>query len=66
MGKTAGAQPSAPQQPPQAVRLSGTLLELLPDRLEVVPLGFHQLKELPEPPEVYGLLGLRCPGAPTG
>jgi hypothetical protein len=35
------------------------LLELLPDRLEVVPLGFHQLKGLPDPVEVFGLLAMR-------
>jgi adenylate cyclase len=47
------------QLPDMPILISGALLELLPDRLEVVPLGFHQLKGLPDPVEVYGLLGLR-------
>jgi len=47
------------QFPDTSILISRALLELLPDRLEVVPLGFHQLKGLPDPVEVYGLLGLR-------
>ena len=47
------------QFPDTPILISRALLELLPDRLEVVPLGFHQLKGLPEPVEVFGLLGLR-------
>jgi hypothetical protein len=39
------------------------LLDLLPDRLEVVPLGFHLLKGLPDPVEVFGLLAMREPPA---
>ena len=47
------------QFPDTPILISGALLELLPDRLEVIPLGFHLLKGLPDPVEVYGLLGLR-------
>jgi adenylate cyclase len=47
------------QFPDTPILISRALLELLPDQLEVVPLGAHLLKGLPEPVEVYGLLGLR-------
>ena len=46
------------QFPDTPILISGALLELLPDQLEVVPLGAHRLKGLPDPVEVYGLLGL--------
>lgn len=45
--------------PDTPILISGALLALLPDRLEVVPLGCHQLKGLADPVEVYGLLQLR-------
>ena len=47
------------QFPDTPILISRALLELLPDQLEVVPLGAHHLKGLPERVEVYGLLGLR-------
>jgi len=47
------------QFPDTPILISGALLELLPDRLEVEALGAHRLKGWPEPVEVYGLLGLR-------
>jgi adenylate cyclase len=46
--------------PEHTILISGALLELLPDLLEVVPLGEHRLKGWPEPLEVFGLLGLSC------
>lgn len=45
--------------PDTPILISGSMLELLPNQLEVVPLGVHQLKGLPDSLEVYGLLGLR-------
>ena len=45
-----------PQTP---ILISGAILALLPQRLEVVPLGDHDLRGWPEPVDVYGLLGLR-------
>lgn len=45
--------------PSHTILLSGTVLELLPDLLEVEPLGDHRLKGWPEPVAVYGLIGLR-------
>jgi adenylate cyclase len=45
-----------PQTP---VLISGDLLALLPDQLEVEPLGEHRLKGWPHPVAVYGLRGLR-------
>jgi adenylate cyclase len=45
-----------PQTP---ILISGAILALLPQRLEVVPLGAHDLRGWPDPLEVYGLLGLR-------
>ena len=47
--------------PETPILMSGAMLALLPDQLDVVPLGAHQLKGLPEPLEVYGLRGLRGP-----
>lgn len=47
--------------PDHPILLSAAVLALLPDQLEVVPLGAHLLKGLPEPVEVYGLVGLRDP-----
>jgi adenylate cyclase len=47
------------QFPDTPILISRALLELRPNRLEVVPLGFHQLTGLPDPVDVYGLLGLR-------
>jgi len=47
------------QFPDTPILISGALLALLPDQLEVVCLGAHRLKGLPDPVEVYGLLGLR-------
>ena len=48
--------------PEHTILLSASVLALLPDQLEVQPLGAHSLKGWPEPLEVYGLIGLR-PGA---
>ena len=45
--------------PEHPILISGALLELLPDQLEVEPLGAHPLKGWPEPVAVYGLIGLR-------
>jgi adenylate cyclase len=39
--------------------ISGAVLDLLPDRLDVEPLGEHRLKGWPHPIAVYGLRGLR-------
>ena len=47
------------QFPDTPILISRALLDLLPDRLEVVCLGAHRLKGLADPVEVYGLLGLR-------
>jgi len=44
--------------PDTPILISGALLALLPDRLRVLPLGSHRLKGLPDPVDVYGLLGL--------
>ena len=44
--------------PDTPILISGALLALLPDRLQVLPLGSHRLKGLPDPVDVYGLLGL--------
>ena len=52
------------QFPEHPILISGALLELLPDQLEVEPLGSHPLKGWPEPVAVYGLIGLR-PDAPS-
>jgi adenylate cyclase len=54
------------QFPDMPILISRALLDLLPDRLEVVPLGFHLLKGLPEPVEVFGLLAMREPPAHDG
>jgi adenylate cyclase len=46
------------------VLISGDVLALLPDQLEVEPLGEHGLKGWPRPIAVYGLKGLRVsPGS---
>jgi adenylate cyclase len=45
--------------PDYPILISGALLELLPDRLEVEALGAHRLKGWPEPVDVYGLLRLK-------
>jgi adenylate cyclase len=45
-----------PQHP---ILISGSVLALLPDQLEVEPLGAHPLKGWPELVEVFGLIGLR-------
>jgi adenylate cyclase len=45
--------------PEYPILISSTLLELLPERLVVHPLGAHPIKGWPEPVEVYGLIGLR-------
>jgi adenylate cyclase len=45
--------------PEQPILISGELLALLPDELDVVPLGAHTLKGWPEPLEVFGLRGVR-------
>lgn len=50
------------QFPEHPILISGALLELLPDQLEVEPLGAHPLKGWPEPVAVYGLIGLRDGG----
>jgi len=47
------------QFPDHPILISGALLELLPDQLEVEALGSHPLKGWPEPVAVYGLIGLR-------
>jgi adenylate cyclase len=44
--------------PDTPILISGALLALLPDRLRVLPFGSHRLKGLPDPVDVYGLLGL--------
>ena len=46
------------------VLISGEVLALLPDQLEVEPLGEHDVKGWPRPIAVYGLKGLRVsPGS---
>ena len=45
--------------PDHPILISGSVLALLPDQLEVEPLGAHPLKGWPEPVEVFGLIGLR-------
>jgi len=45
--------------PEHPILISGSVLALLRDQLEVEPLGAHPLKGWPEPVEVYGLIGLR-------
>ena len=45
--------------PEHPILISGSVLALLPDQLEVEPLGAHPLKGWPEPVEVFGLIGLR-------
>jgi adenylate cyclase len=45
--------------PQTRILISGAILALLPERLEVLPLGAHDLRGWPEPLQVYGLLGLR-------
>ena len=45
--------------PQHSILISGSVLELLPDQLEVEPLGAHPLKGWPEPVEVFGLIALR-------
>jgi adenylate cyclase len=46
------------QFPDTPILISGDLLALLPDQLQVKPLGRHRLKGLPDPVDVYGLLDL--------
>ena len=53
------------QFPDTPILISRALLDLLPDRLEVVPLGFHLLKGLPDPVEVFGLLGFKSADRPA-
>lgn len=53
------------QFPQHPILISGALLELLPDQLDVEPLGAHPLKGWPEPVAVYGLRGL-CQQSPNG
>ena len=48
--------------PEHPILISGSVLELLPDQLEVEPLGEHTLKGWPEPVAVYGLIGLHQQG----
>ncbi|MEB3332677.1 MAG: adenylate/guanylate cyclase domain-containing protein [Synechococcaceae cyanobacterium] len=45
--------------PEHPILISGELLALLPDALDVTPLGEQSLKGWPEPVAVYGLHGLR-------
>jgi adenylate cyclase len=45
--------------PDHPILISGALLALVPDLLVVEPLGFHTLKGVPEPLEVFALQGLR-------
>jgi adenylate cyclase len=45
--------------PQTRILISGAILALLPERLEVLLLGAHDLRGWPEPLQVYGLLGLR-------
>ena len=47
------------QFPESPVLISGAVVELLGDQLDVQPLGEHQLKGWPEPVAVFGLKGLR-------
>ena len=47
------------QFPEHSILISANVLALLPDQLEVQPLGAHRVKGWPEPLEVYGLIGLR-------
>ncbi|MFN6340130.1 MAG: adenylate/guanylate cyclase domain-containing protein, partial [Cyanobacteriota bacterium] len=44
--------------------ITGAVVDLLPDTLEVEPLGEHSLKGWPQPIAVYGLRGLRRPDGP--
>ena len=44
--------------PDHPILISGSLLELLGDVVDVEPLGEHSLKGWPEPVAVYGLIGL--------
>ena len=46
------------QFPDTPILISGDLLALLPNQLQVKPLGRHRLKGLPDPVDVYGLLDL--------
>jgi adenylate cyclase len=50
--------------PEHSILISGSVLALIPDQLQVEPLGAHPLKGWPEPVEVYGLIGLRADQGP--
>ncbi|MFM7314371.1 MAG: adenylate/guanylate cyclase domain-containing protein, partial [Cyanobium sp.] len=50
--------------PEHPILISGALLELLPDQLEVESLGSHPLKGWPDPVAVYALKGLRPIASP--
>ncbi|MCP9933697.1 adenylate/guanylate cyclase domain-containing protein [Cyanobium sp. Candia 9D4] len=52
--------------PAHPILVSGDLLALLPEELEVLPLGSHRIKGWPVPLEVYALQGLRPAGAAPG
>lgn len=49
--------------PDHPILISGAVLALLPDRLDVLPLGHQDLAGVPEPLEVYALKGLLPPPA---
>ena len=49
--------------PDYPLLISGAVLELLPEQLELEPLGCHALKGWPEPLAVYGVRGLRRAGS---
>jgi len=46
--------------PDHSILISDALLALLPDELEVEPLGAHAIKGWPDPLTVYGLIGFRA------
>ncbi len=52
--------------PEHPILVSGDLLALLPEELEVLPLGSHRIKGWPVPLEVFALQGLRSPGIAPG
>ncbi len=51
--------------PEHPILISGDLLALLPEELDVLPLGSHVLKGWPVPLEVYALQGLQAGAGPS-